>query len=375
MAPNLTSVPTTRPTHISHGPVRTAEKVAVLLNANARHVTEGVRREIARFVPAQDVFLSRSFDDARQIVSTVLEQGYSTLLVGGGDGTFVGYVNEIFAQIDEHQVSYLSEGSSARKVLTRKRPLRFGVLHLGTGNAVAGHVGSAASQVGMIEDILRARAGDVKATKQLHLIQVDGKVAPFAGLGADARILGDYTRLKNAFLGTPLGGLASGVSGYVFSAVGITAPALLMEGKAPNVEVVNEGSPVQQLGPDGRPVGKPIANGEIIYRGPCRLAAAGTVPSYGFGFTIFPHVQRIPGRIQLRLTAMSSLEMVRHMPALWKGRTPTASILDFSVDKVRLSFDRKMPFQVGGDATSDRDQVSLELDSRTVDLLDFKASA
>ena len=75
------------------------EPVAVLLNANAKSVSDRLRQEIGKFVPDEDVYYSRSLDDARQITRQVLDRGYSTVLTGGGDGTFVGYVNEMRALV------------------------------------------------------------------------------------------------------------------------------------------------------------------------------------------------------------------------------------------------------------------------------------
>src|ERR1700682_1218676 len=77
---------------------RQAERVAVLLNANARAVSDGLRRELENFVPPEDLFFSRTFEDARSIARTVFDRGYRTVLTGGGDGTFVGYVNCLFEE-------------------------------------------------------------------------------------------------------------------------------------------------------------------------------------------------------------------------------------------------------------------------------------
>src|SRR5262249_37344544 len=85
-------------------PVRHHERVAVLLNANAGAVSDGLRRELENFVPPEDVFYSRSLEDARAIARVVLERGYSTVLTGGGDGTFVGYVNCLFEEVARTQV-------------------------------------------------------------------------------------------------------------------------------------------------------------------------------------------------------------------------------------------------------------------------------
>src|SRR3954465_4247620 len=112
------------------------EKVAVLLNANARNVSEGLKRELENFVPPEDLYFSRCFEDARLIARHVLDKGYRTILTGGGDGTFVGYVNCLF------EVAQQPLGASARGAL-KLQPIpahalwmpRFGVLKLGTGNA------------------------------------------------------------------------------------------------------------------------------------------------------------------------------------------------------------------------------------------------
>lgn len=353
---------------------RRGERVAVLLNANARSVDDRVRREIVRFVPEQDVFFSRTLEDARVITRRVLDAGYTTLLTGGGDGTFVGYVNEVLAQGTAELPP--ARGTAVLKLRPQeRRPPKFGVLRLGTGNSLAGLMGASARTAGVVEDILRARSGDVRATRHIHLLDAQGKLAPFAGLGIDAKILNDYEALKARLGHTPLAALGSGGAGYFFSISGRSIPSVMFQRRAPMVVITNEGAPAQQIAPDGRPVGQPIEQGEILYQGPARFAAAGTVPCYGFGFTIFPHALKAPERMHLRVTAMTAGQILRHLPAIWKGRTPRAGVLDFLAQKVRLEFDRPMPFQIGGDAEGYRDTVTFAVDPRPVELLDFKATA
>ena len=349
------------------------EQVAVLLNANAKSVNEKLRAEIARFVPERDVYYSRSLDDARQIVSTVIDRGYDTLLTGGGDGTFVGYVNEVMTQLDARGENRpMSRGGAVLKLQPQVGRLpKFGILRLGTGNALAGLVGASRRPVGVVEDILRARSGDVARTRSIHLVDAYGKLAPFAGLGLDAQVLNDYVGLKGLFEGTPLQTLGTGGLGYFMSISAKSVPALALQ-KTVNVVVYNEGGPARQIAPDGRHTGKAIAPGEVIYQGPVRFAAAGTVPYYGYNFTIFPHALRSPGQMHLRLTALSVPQVLSHLPEIWKGRTP-AGMLDFHADRVRMVFERPMPFQVGGDAEGYRSEVTLGVGPRPVELLDFTA--
>lgn len=361
-------------THIHAIQSRRSERVAVLLNANAKAVSRKVVREIERFVPPEDVYLSRSFDDARSIVGTVLDRGYTTLLTGGGDGTFVGYVNELRRELHNREGQrFTSHGGAALRLAPAPAKLpRFGTLALGTGNALARLSGASLSRVGIVEDILRVRTGDVAHSRSIHLVNAEGKSAPFAGMGIDAKVLNDYVGLKKSVAGTPLAPLGLGLGAYLTAVATKTVPHYLFSRTVPQVVVRNVGAPAQQIAPDGRPVGAPIETGDILYQGPCRIAAVGTVPQYGYGFTIFPHALDAPGRMQLRLTAMPTMEILRHLPAIWKGRTPRAGILDFFVDRIQMEFDRKMPFQIGGDAEGYRDSVEIGVDDSPVELIDFK---
>lgn len=356
---------------------RSNESVAVLLNANAKSVSEKLCKEIGRFVPAEDVFFSRSLEDARHITREVLERGYSTVLTGGGDGTFVGYMNEMRAMSNSANSvpAWMHGGAAARLSPEPARHPTYGVLKLGTGNALAHLLGSSGSNVGVVEDILRARSGDATKTRSLYMVDAERKLAPFAGMGLDAQVLNDYVAIKKRFESTPFAALGSGELGYFLAVTCKSAPTVLMKREVPNVRIVNEGATAFQLGPDGQPVGRPIETGEVVYEGACRMAAAGTVPTYGYGFTIFPHALKAPGRMQLRLTAMSVPEIFRNLPAIWKGRTPSSSILDFQVDKVRMTFDRPMPYQIGGDAEGYREEVVLGVDPIPVEMLDFKNCA
>ena len=357
------------PVHKAH------ERVAVLLNANAKSVSEGLRRELENFVPADDLFYSRTFDDARSIARTVLARGYRTVLTGGGDGTFVGFANSIIDAANAPRGLAVGRGGAALKLAPQEVQLpRFGVLKLGTGNAVAGLSGASGRRVGVVEDILRARSGELSGTRQLHLLSVNGKRAPFTGLGYDAKVLNDYVDLKKAVAGGPMGFAGAGGLGYFCSIAGRTIPHFLFQRGAPQVEVVNLGGPCSQIGPDGKPLGRDIAHGEILYKGPCKLAAAGTVPFYGFGFQIFPHALRSPGRFQLRLTAMSVPTILGNLRKIWKGGTP-AGILDFHCEKVLLKFDRAMPLQTGGDAEGYRREVVVEMSEQPIELLDFRVSS
>jgi diacylglycerol kinase family enzyme len=163
-------------------------KVAVLLNANARKVNARVVRALSHVVPEQDLFLSRSELDARRIVQTVLERNYHTVFTGGGDGTFMGFVNEVYRQLEN------------RGRLPGQRAPRFGVLKLGTGNAIAHFTNASDTRNdGILHDVLRARANEVPGSRRMDLLSVDGQRAPFAGMGVDGKLLNDYIWVKHTW--------------------------------------------------------------------------------------------------------------------------------------------------------------------------------
>ena len=162
-------------------------KVAVLLNANARKFNERIVRSLSHVVPEGDLYVSRSELDARRIAQSVLDQRYHTLFLGGGDGTFSSFVNEIMNQVELRRQHH--PGLAAP---------RFGVLKLGTGNSVATLVRSSSTRGdGILDDVLRARAGEVPGYRCLDMLMVEGKRAPFAGLGLDGKLLNDYIWMKH----------------------------------------------------------------------------------------------------------------------------------------------------------------------------------
>jgi diacylglycerol kinase family enzyme len=334
-------------------------KVAVLLNANARQVTDRTLRALTHVVSPEDLFVSRSEIDARRIAQTVVDRRYDTVLCGGGDGTFVAFATEIIRQ---HK----------RAPAPRPRLPRFGVLKLGTGNGLASFVHASPQRGhGFLEDVLRVRSGEARP-RTLDLLLVEGKRTPFAGVGADARLLNDYAWVKsNLGLGAAKH-LVHGGLGY-FSAVALkTLPYFLTHSTSVECEVTNGShSPAYRLGPGGSPLGEPIAPGATLFTGKVMIAAAGTIPFYGYDFRIFPFAAKRPGMMHLRLGAEPPSRILANLPNLWRGRWFPAGIQDFHAREVRIRFDRPMPFQIGGDAEGFRDELLLELAPETVEVMDF----
>lgn len=331
---------------------------AVLLNANAKKVNARIVRSLERVVPPEDLFVSRSAADARAIADAVISRRYETVFAGGGDGTFVGWVNAI---IDSAQRSSLPVP-------------RFGVLALGTGNAVAEVVGARPDGH---EAALEAFAqGDDVQVRQLDLLTCEGRRTPFAGLGIDAAVLNDYCWLKKQLGDTAFRRLATGAPGYALSVALRSAPRYLLERRPSYCEIVNVGRAAYQLDGRGRQVGRAIAHGELIYAGPCMMAAASTVPFYGFGLKAFPFAEARPGMLQLRVATHLSLPSVLwNLPSIWSGEFAHENLLDFHAERVTVQFERPMPLQIGGDAEGWRESVLFGMAPGGVEMVDFRPPA
>lgn len=331
--------------------------VAVLLNGNAKQVNDRVRASLASVMPEDQLFFTKCPVEASRIAEEVVERGYHTVFTGGGDGTFVAWVNRIL--------------EAAERRLARAP--RFGVLALGTGNAVAEMVGADPRRhAEQLESYLRGEAG----TRQLPLLEVGGRRTPFAGVGLDAAILNDYNWVKTRLADTPLRGLGLGVPGYGLAVALRSAPRYLMERRPGYCEVVNAGRAAWRLDARGNRIGRPIEHGELLYAGPCALAAASTVPYYGLGLKAFPFAERSPGMFQLRLASVVPVAgALLQLPRLFSGDFQHEALHDFSAERVALTFERPMPMQIGGDAEGWRDEVAFGLAPGSVEMVDFAPRA
>jgi diacylglycerol kinase family enzyme len=332
-------------------------RVAVLLNANAKSVNAQVRRSLARVVPDEHLYVSRTEEEASAIAEAVVSRRYSTVFTGGGDGTFVGWVNRILE-------------SAARRATPAPR---FGVLALGTGNAVAEMVGATPRR--HAEDLARFVRGEVGSVRRLDLVTCEGRRTPFAGAGIDAAVLNDYGWIRRRLAGTLLAQLGVGLPGYGLAIALRSAPRRVME-RPTYCEIQNSGGPAWRLDSRGVRIGRPIAHGELLYAGPCMLAAAGTVPYYGLGLRVFPFAGTAPGSMQLRVaTSIGLATLLTNLPSIWSGSFAHPGLVDFHAERVALRFDRPTPLQIGGDAEGLRREVTMGMASQPVELVDFAAAA
>jgi diacylglycerol kinase family enzyme len=321
-------------------PSERSPRVAVVLNGNAKAVTEQVIRQLGEVLNGESVFVSKSTEQSRFIARALLHRHYDVVFCGGGDGTFSQVVSDVLA-------------------LAPARLPRFGVLRLGTGNALATSLGaSPASSDGLAADL--GLALDPQADADLPLVTVEDRVAPFAGFGLDALILEDYNALKGRLRATPLAALGQGGAGYALAIAGRSLWRFILE-PLPVVTVRNLGAPTRRMDLRGRPVGPVMRPGDVLYQGPAAIAAVSTIPFYGLGLRLFPQAALRSDRFQLRVGNVDALRLLGDLPALFRGEFDDERVFDYFCTAVSISCERDQALQVGGDQVGRRRELRVRL--------------
>ncbi|HEY0194492.1 MAG TPA: diacylglycerol kinase family protein, partial [Kofleriaceae bacterium] len=146
-------------------------RAVAIVNGNARRASAGLRDRLERELPGR-VRLTRSLDDAREVIGEELRRGVDLVVFAGGDGTVVMGLRLLAEACRGH---------------ARPEPA-IGVLRLGTGNAIADTAGASDDPVA---DLARLVRGDGRWRRQ-PMLEVLGLRAPFVGFGVDAQLLEDH---------------------------------------------------------------------------------------------------------------------------------------------------------------------------------------
>jgi diacylglycerol kinase family enzyme len=320
--------------------------VAVILNANAGRVRARLARSLRQAAPGAIVYWTRSMDEAEDALESALESGVTTLFGGGGDGTIIDLANRM--------VHYAN-------------PPRLGVLKLGTGNALATWVGARTP----VEDLAGWAAGEAFTELPLRLVHAEDDFFPFAGLGWDAAVLNDYRWAKQQMKQTPLEGFSHQLWVYVASAFGRTVPRMATRPDAPRATVeVLEGE-AWRVDRHGDRIGAAVGPGSILYDGPAHMTAVGTTPYYGYAMRMLPHACVLDSHMHLRVSALSLPQVVNELPRIWSGEYEHERLYDFLAQKVRVTFDEEVPYQVGGDARGMRRSLELAVAPARLPVLSF----
>jgi diacylglycerol kinase family enzyme len=322
------------------------ENYAVILNKNAGRVNDQLVQKLVPFVPKGQLYLSESQLHARDIVHKMIHENVDTIFAGGGDGTIVDTINNVYEM---------------REKVDRLPAV--GALKLGTGNALSYWLKNPNPDIAL----QKFQRGETHRKLQLRFVEAEDTLFPFAGLGVDAAILNDYNEFKNNGKGRWYESLAKGIAGYLIAGHAKTVPDFLRRPKT-HVKIINIGETAYKIGPHGEER-IPVKTNEVLYEGMASMVGCANTPFYGYGFKMFPFASQLTERFQIRVIDMSAFQMVNNLYAAWSGELRHPNIHDFYADRVRVICEDAMPYQLGGEAAGYRKEVTFSVSEQPVDLI------
>jgi diacylglycerol kinase family enzyme len=297
-----------------------------------------LRSRLERALPG-GVRFTTSLAHAREVIRQEIALGRDLIVLGGGDGTVV------------MGLTLIAEACRG----TGKPEPAIGILRLGSGNAIADSVDATNDPADDLVELAR----DGGTWRTLPLIEMLGVRAPFAGMGVDTMLLEDNARVAKTVDRVPGGRFVSGRARYALSVALRTMPRFAMSDR-PIATVTNLGSPAIEMTREG-PSGRTIPANKIMWKGAVSLVAAATIPFFGFGMKMFAFTDTQPGRFHLRCGDVSLFEMVRSMPAAFRGDYFSDKVHDFLCDRVHIELDTETAVEAGGELLGRRTQVEIAL--------------
>ena len=269
-------------------------KIAVLLNRNAKQVTETIAKRVERIVGRDHVYYSHSLEEGEAFAREIVQKGYGTVVSGGGDGTLCQTVNMIHRYIKESNQWRIQRYERFGEKQTLIGNPRFAFLRLGTGNGIGSVIGAqnALRDLKSLVDYLPGR------THEIPLVSVDGDECFFAGLGFDSLMLNDYNKLKNKTKNPILKSILHSVVGYLVTLFTRTLPQSLMGKAKLKVRIINRGKAFY-VDPRRGDAALEIEPGTTLYEGEAMFVGVGSSPFYGAGFKIFPFANMMPKMMRM----------------------------------------------------------------------------
>lgn len=232
--------------------------------------------------------------------------GYATAVIAGGDGSL----------------------GVAYNVACGRADLTLGYIPAGFGNATS-HLLRLPRGPESLADVLAM--GDARP---VDLVEVDGRLALFAGVGWDALVAARYAATG-----------ARRLPGWAM-AVLRSAPDLW---RRPLVEV--------------------RADGWVIHRGPMELLVVGTTPFYGRGLRVNPGARPDAGTVRVRVYPGPAHRFVLEAGRWVLRRSPRARPVDASTVEIHSLDARGLPLQADGDAIRERQRWSFAIRPGAVRLI------
>jgi diacylglycerol kinase family enzyme len=340
-------------------------KIAVLLNRNARKVNDRTAKRIERIVGRENLFYSKTLDEAEAYTREIVQRGYGTVLTGGGDGTLSGAINLVQRYVRESNAWRTERFRRYGETQQLLGMPRFGFLRLGTGNGMTEVVGAGDpfSDLQRIVDYAPGR------THRIPLVECEGERFFFGGMGYDSMILNDYNMLRAATNNPLLRRFMHSVGGYFAALLGRTVPRALLQDTRIDARVMNHGR-AYYVDPRRGDAVVPLEPG-VLFEGKAAIIAAGTSPFLGYGMRVFPFANIMPGMMHLRIATIGPLRALCNLPSLWRGsyRNPEL-IMDFLVEDVEVESAAPYPYQHSGDAQGMRERLRWKIDAEPLQLVD-----
>lgn len=342
-------------------------RVAVLLNRQARKVNDAMAKHIERVVGRDNLFFSRSMEEAEAFAREIVQRGYGTVVCGGGDGTLVRTYNLVQRYIDESNAWRLERYRRFGEVQNRLSTPRFAFLSLGTGNGLR-RVVNATDPLTNLRTLVEDGAD---GTVEVPLIACNGDRFLFGGLGYDSMLLNDYNWLRTNVSGPLARPLVQTVLGYFAALAARTLPRLARTGMKLNGKITAVGQ-AYYIDPRRGDAACPMGNESTLYNGPLNMLGVGTTPFFGYGLKVFPFASLVPGMMHVRVARITPGAVLANLPAIWRGTYRNASqMFDFLARGVRVELDEPFPFQHSGDDQGLAKHLEFTVTDDRLKLVDF----
>jgi len=343
-------------------------RVAVLLNRNARRVTDKLAKQMEEVVGAGNLFYSRTVEEAEAYAREIVQRGYGTVACGGGDGTLTRAVNLVQRYVEEANTWRLDRYRRFGEWQTLLESPRFAFLRLGTGNGLAPVVGAGDPILDLQQIVGHAPLRE----RPMPMIDVGGEHCFFAGIGYDSLVLNDYNWLKHRTRNRFLKPVFNSVLGYAAAIAARTLPNVLFRHASHLTARVVARAPAFYVDPRKGDAVESVTAGTTLYEGPASMLGAGTTPFYGYGLKVYPFAGMMPGMMHLRIANIGPLKALSNLPSVWKGtyRDPSA-IFDFLASDVEIELEQPFPFQHSGDAQGMRKNLRWTVTEDKLSLLDL----
>jgi diacylglycerol kinase family enzyme len=408
IAPAIMITTTTTSQHAARSSKK--KKVSVLVNMNARSVTEATVTLAKQVFGNADVYVTRTEADAEAAAPFLVQ---SDLVVPiGGDGTLTYCLNLMKQALEQQQQEVPNQKNASRQ---QQLLPDIAYIPLGTGNAVGSVAGCVRNQsrrqsklratMQLIQQAAALNSDDdaytilelpileVQMTTQTN--QTASTLCFFCGAGFDSLMLNDF-RILQQWSSRRIPGLLrqwlGSVAGYCVALVTRTLPAaawrqrhqvyvkITSVSSAAAMAANNNTNSVLWLDHRRGDVAQRII-GDLVYEGQAGIVAASTVPYYGGRLRLFPFARVNTDRMHLRIGRIHPLTGFFNIPGIFSGSFRDMSerfgVLDFLGTDFNVQLrgieigEESYPFQHSGESVGEITSFRLKVADQPIRFVSF----